>query len=90
MNKLQHIDQSYPLFVTLNPIVPITTDKIYDMYDFDHPVFDQESIEGQKEIDNIQGANRVWFTGAYLRYGFHEDGIWSAVNVLNKMSKNSI
>ena len=90
MNKLQHIDESCPLFVTLNPIAPITPDKIHDMYDFYHPIFDRESIEGQKEIDNIQGANRIWFTGAYLRYGFHEDGIWSALNMLSKMSRNAL
>lgn len=87
MNRLQHIDESFPLFVTLNPLKPIPQEKIYDIYDFYHPVFDQKSIDGQKELENIQGVNRIWFCGAYLRYGFHEDGIWSMLNVLNKMTK---
>jgi predicted NAD/FAD-binding protein len=88
MNKLQHIDENYPIFVTLNPINPIPEDKTYDINEFYHPVFDKTAIEAQKAIDNIQGKNKLWFCGAYLRYGFHEDGIWSALNVLSKMNIN--
>jgi len=87
MNKLQHIPEYLPLFVTLNPIDPISKEKIYDICDFYHPAFNQEAINGQKELDNIQGINKIWFCGAYLRYGFHEDGIWSSVNILEKMRK---
>jgi len=87
MNKLQHIDESFPLFVTLNPTRPIAQDKIYDTCDFYHPVFDQKSIEGQKAIDKLQGVDKIWFCGAYLRYGFHEDGIWSATNIVNKINQ---
>lgn len=88
MNKLQHINENNPIFVTLNPINPIPKDKTYDIYDFYHPIFDKDAIEGQKEIDHIQGQNKLWFSGAYLRYGFHEDGIWSGLNVLSKITKS--
>ncbi len=87
MNKLQHIDDSFPLFVTLNPNSIIPDNKIHDIYGFYHPVFDQNSIQAQKLLDKIQGNNKIWFCGAYLRYGFHEDGIWSTTAMINKMNK---
>ena len=86
MNKLQHIDKSTPIFVTLNPVTKIPEEKIYDIHEFHHPVFDHDSITAQKELKKMQGINRLWFCGAYNRYGFHEDGIWSAVEVVEKIS----
>lgn len=88
MNALQHIDASSPLFVSLNPNIPIDKDKIYDVHEFDHPVFDDAAILAQQEIHQLQGKNKLWFCGAYLKYGFHEDGIWSAINVVKKMGKD--
>ncbi len=85
MNKLQHIPEDFIVLVTLNPISPIPKNKTFDIYEFEHPVFNYASIEGIKEIDTIQGAHKVWFCGAYLRYGFHEDGIWSTMNILKKI-----
>ena len=85
MNKLQHIPNDTPLFVTLNPIKPIPDSHIYDVHAFYHPVFDRSAIDGQRQLETIQGKNGLWFCGAYLRYGFHEDGIWSTVTMLDKM-----
>lgn len=87
MNKLQHINQDFPLFVTLNPIEKIEDEFIYDIHEFYHPVFDQKAINAQKEISDIQGLNKTWYCGAYLRYGFHEDGISSSINILDKINK---
>lgn len=81
MNKLQHIKQSFPLFITLNPVTNILQSKIYDKHEFYHPIFDFDAIDGQKEIKNIQGETGTWFCGAFLRNGFHEDGIWSAASI---------
>ena len=58
---------------------------IDDIHSFDHPVFDCAAIKAQEKIDQAQGQNNCWFVGAYQRYGFHEDGLLSAVNVLEKM-----
>ena len=87
MNKLQHIDNKFPLFVTLNPHQEIPEDKIYDLYNFEHPVFNHAAIQGQKMIHDLQGKNKLWFCGAYLRYGFHEDGIWSAIHLKNLLEQ---
>ena len=90
MNKLQHINPKIPLFVTLNPVSSIPKEKIYDTHEFYHPVFDQAAIDGQLALQEIQGDRHIWFCGAYLRYGFHEDGVWSAVEVSKRIKKSDI
>ncbi|MFN7902595.1 MAG: NAD(P)/FAD-dependent oxidoreductase [Holosporales bacterium] len=81
MNELQGIDNAYPLFVTLNPLMPIAEEKIFDRHIFHHPVFTREALAAQAKIPSIQGQRGLWFAGAYQRYGFHEDGLQSAVRV---------
>ncbi len=90
MNKLQHISLKTPLFVTLNPVSPVAKEKIYDTHEFYHPVFNQDAMDGQLALQEIQGDGHVWFCGAYLRYGFHEDGVWSAVDVSRRIIKRDI
>ena len=85
MNNLQNIDKSYPLFVTLNPNSKIADDKIFARFNYEHPIFDEKAVAAQNEIDKIQGRDGIYFCGAYQKYGFHEDGISSALAVLNKM-----
>ncbi|WP_417270020.1 NAD(P)/FAD-dependent oxidoreductase [Celeribacter sp.] len=85
MNRLQSIPESDPLFVTLNPAHEVPDEMIYDEATFHHPVFDTAALAAQHEIAAIQGDNRTWFAGAYLRHGFHEDGFHSAVQVANAM-----
>ena len=81
MNNLQNLDHDDPIFVTLNPSKRPKDALIFDTHHFTHPLFDQKAIKAQTEITNIQGKNGVWFCGAYQRYGFHEDGLLSAMNV---------
>ena len=85
MNKLQNIPENDPMFVSLNPLRPVDPALIYDEKTFRHPVFDVDAIAAQKEIAQIQGQNQTWFTGAWLRNGFHEDGFASAVRVARKL-----
>ncbi|RPE72090.1 putative NAD/FAD-binding protein [Pacificibacter maritimus] len=85
MNRLQAIDEKDPLFVTLNAATEIDEAKIYDETTLYHPVFDNAALIAQHTIDDINGQNRTWYAGAYLRNGFHEDGFQSAVNVAEKM-----
>jgi predicted NAD/FAD-binding protein len=85
MNNLQPLQTSVPILVTLNPGRPPNAFHIHDEHIFHHPVFDESAIRAQSMIESIQGKNGLWFCGAYQRYGFHEDGLWSAVNVARKM-----
>lgn len=81
MNSLQSIDESDPLFVTLNPVREIAEEDTYDTADFRHPIFDRAAIAAQTEMTKIQGERNTWYCGAYLGFGFHEDGYASAMKV---------
>lgn len=86
MNNLQNIDPDYPIIVTLNPGREPEPDMIYDEHIFYHPIFTKEAIDAQEKIETIQAIDRVSFCGAYQRYGFHEDGLLSAVKIAKKMN----
>ncbi len=86
MNQLQKLETSRNIFVTLNPSQEPKKDKTYKIIHYEHPIFNCETFEAQKDIKLIQGENKTWFCGAYLGYGFHEDGIKSGLNVAEKMS----
>lgn len=81
MNNLQGLDPAHPIFVTLNAGRRPRADLIIDEHKFSHPIFDTAAIKAQSKIPTIQGKRGLWFCGAYQRNGFHEDGLWSAVNV---------
>ncbi|MDE1901791.1 MAG: FAD-dependent oxidoreductase [Alphaproteobacteria bacterium] len=85
MNNLQPLETEQPLIVTLNPGREPDPSLVYNDYMFEHPVFDAAAINNQHKIDDIQGYNRLWFCGAYQRYGFHEDGLGSAVKLTQRM-----
>ena len=86
MNRLQNINKDYPFFVSLNPQDNIDEKKIYYETDYTHPLFDIETVGAQKEINKIQGKNGIWFAGAWLGNGFHEDGFESAINISKKFN----
>jgi predicted NAD/FAD-binding protein len=81
MNSLQNIPRAMPLFVTLNPKSPLRHELVFDRHEFEHPLFDHAAIAAQPRVQAVQGARNTWFCGAYLRHGFHEDGLASAVHV---------
>lgn len=85
MNNLQPLATKQPLIVTLNPGREPDPKLVYDDYTFEHPVFDEMAIKNQIKIGGIQGQRRLWFCGAYQKYGFHEDGLASAVKVAEAM-----
>jgi predicted NAD/FAD-binding protein len=85
MNRLQGIDRSYPLFVTLNPQSEVAASDIFDRHVFHHPVFDAGAIRAQSVIAGMQGQNNTWFCGAWMRHGFHEDGLHSALKVVSRL-----
>ena len=81
MNRLQNIDPSYPLFVTMNPKQPPREDLVHATFRYDHPTFDMTAMQAQKIMPHLQGYRRTWYAGAWLGSGFHEDGINSALAV---------
>lgn len=85
MNNLQPLATGQPLIVTLNPGHEPDPALVHNDHLFEHPVFDAAAIGSQARIGEIQGRNRLWFCGAYQRYGFHEDGLGSAVALARGM-----
>ncbi|SNS93751.1 NAD(P)/FAD-dependent oxidoreductase [Tropicimonas sediminicola] len=81
MNALQPIPADDPLFVTLNSTRPIREDLIHDQTVLRHPVYDLGAFAAQKELAERNGTNRTWFCGAWMKNGFHEDGLASAAEV---------
>lgn len=81
LNQLQRLDVSTPVVVTLNPAVEPDPEKVLRSFNYEHPVFDQAAIDGQTALSDIQGKNQIWFAGAWSGYGFHEDGLKSALRV---------
>lgn len=79
MNKLQAIDERFPLFVTLNPDREPDPRKVFAEFSYEHPQFCADSVQAQRALVNIQGRNGRYFAGAWTGYGFHEDGLTSGL-----------
>ena len=85
MNRLQGIDESTPLYVTLNPAREPNPDLIFGEYQYDHPQFTTAGLAAQRIFNRVQGARHTWFAGAWLGYGFHEDGLRSGLRAALKL-----
>ena len=81
MNLLQKINNSLNVFVSLNPYKTPIKSLTYKKIIYEHPIFNTQTNEAQKKMTEIQGKNNIFYAGAWLKYGFHEDGIMSAVNI---------
>jgi predicted NAD/FAD-binding protein len=86
MNSLQPIPQDDPLFVTLNATRTIREELIHDEVTFRHPVYDTAALAAQAAIRAMNGTRNTWFCGAWMKNGFHEDGLASAVEVVDAMA----
>ncbi len=82
LNRLQVLPFTTPLMVTLNPPQAMQPEGVIAQFDYDHPIFDQAAIDAQSRLAPIQGRNRSWYCGAWCGYGFHEDGLKSALRVV--------
>ena len=90
MNRLQPIPKDDPLFVTLNATRLIRDDLIYDSVTFRHPVYDLAALRAQEEVRAFNGTRGTWFCGAWMKNGFHEDGMASAVDVVTAMGARGL
>ncbi len=83
INKLQPLPFKTPVVVTLNPAREPDQAKVIAEFDYAHPIFDGPAIEAQQRLASVQGDNGIWLAGAWGSYGFHEDGLKSALRVVN-------
>ncbi len=83
LNKLQNLNTTNNYFLTLNPIFRINDKSIIKKINFTHPFLNSENTALQNDLHLIQGKKRTWFCGSYFGYGFHEDGLKSAIELVN-------
>jgi predicted NAD/FAD-binding protein len=81
MNLLQGIASPEPFVVTLNRSEAIDPSKVLRTLRYHHPVHTQAAVAAQRRKAEIQGVRRTWYAGAYWGWGFHEDGMRSAVQL---------
>ena len=90
INRLQPLPWQQPVVVSLNPDPAAMPDpaKVLGRYDYSHPVFDMAATRAQQQLPALQGAAHTWFCGAWTRYGFHEDGLMSALDVVARLRQS--
>lgn len=86
MNSLQPWLTGEDMMVTLNSNRPIREDLIWDEVTLRHPVYDLAAIAAQQAAVAMNGSNHTWFCGAWMKNGFHEDGLSSGLDVVNALN----
>ncbi len=81
LNRLQGHQSPDPICVTLNATQSLDERKIIRRIEYDHPTYGRTAVAAQKRFAEINGRNRTYYCGAYWGYGFHEDGVKSALAV---------
>jgi len=79
MNILQSISSPAEFCVSLNLEERVDRDKVIGSYLYHHPVYPGHTLTTQERFEEISGLNRTHYCGAYWGYGFHEDGVNSAL-----------
>lgn len=85
MNRLQSIDDPRAYIVSLNPGAPPRAGTVLRRLDYTHPIYSSEAVASQDRLDELNGRHRTFHVGAYQRYGFHEDALWSAVRAVSHL-----
>ncbi len=80
MNRLQGLDAARPVFISLNPDTLPRPETVFLDYSFDHPQFDAAAEAAVRGLKRIQGDSNLWFAGAWMGRGFHEDGLKSGLS----------
>jgi uncharacterized protein len=81
MNLLQSVQSAEPFVVTLNRSAAIDPRKVIARMQYRHPQYTVASVAAQQRHGEISGQRHTWYAGAYWGWGFHEDGLRSAVDV---------
>lgn len=85
MNRLQGLETQLPLFVTLNPEREPDPGSVLWQGEYDHPAFTPAALSAQRRLWSLQGRDNIWFAGAWLGAGFHEDGLQAGLAAAEHM-----
>ena len=89
INKLQPVPFRAPVVVTLNPAIEPDPHTVIGEFEYSHPLLDAHAVAAQDAIARRQGRHRTWYAGAWLGYGFHEDGLRSAHAVAASIAEHA-
>jgi predicted NAD/FAD-binding protein len=85
MNRLQGLESEKDYFVSLNPLKEPGKGSLIAEMTYHHPVFNTDAINAQRRLPELQGRDRIWYTGSYFGYGFHEDALRASVNLAGRL-----
>ena len=86
-NRLSNLKTTRNYFVSLNPSFVVDPSKILNEFGYSHPIYDVDSLCTQKELIKLNGKGRTFFCGSYFGYGFHEDAVRSACDLVSSLKK---
>jgi uncharacterized protein len=86
INQLQPLPVDTPVIVSLNPLQEPDPTLVHREFHYSHPLFTRESSHPQKMLRALNGHDGIWLAGAWMGYGFHEDGLVSALDVARRMN----
>ncbi len=89
MNILQSLRARQTFCVTLNRTAAIDPARIIKCITYEHPLYTPAGVAAQQRQRQVNGPRRTYFCGAYWRYGFHEDGVVSALNALEHFGRRA-
>jgi predicted NAD/FAD-binding protein len=87
MNRLQRLSAHNDYFVTLNRDAAVAADSVHARFVYEHPQYDARGVALQARHDELNGRNHTYYCGAYWGYGFHEDGVASALRVAERFGE---
>jgi len=87
MNILQSLAAKRQFCVTLNRTEDLAPESVLRRFEYHHPVYARRTVAAQARWEEINGARRTWFCGAYWGFGFHEDGLKSGLRVCAKFGR---
>jgi uncharacterized protein len=85
INRLQPLPFTAPVIVSLNPVQEPHAASVQGEFHYAHPMYDRRAIAAQARLPELQGRADTWFCGAWTGYGFHEDGLTSALDVCERL-----
>jgi predicted NAD/FAD-binding protein len=90
MNRLQNLKTKHNYYVSINPGNQIDSKKIIQKIEYEHPLFDIDSVVNQNYLSKLNHQGPIYFCGAYFRYGFHEDGLKSGYDLANHLLSHEV
>ena len=85
INRLQPLPFTQPVLVSLNPQREIARNHVMGEFNYAHPMFDLAAIRAQVDLPALQGQRHTYYCGAWMGYGFHEDGLKAGLGVARQL-----